>query len=157
MTNDKCDTTLVSAMQIALDKVVAWCDRTGLTVNPDKTVIVPFTRRRRLTLNPLMMGTITLRYSDEVKYLGIYLDRKLTWMKHAEYATNKATRALWACRGLFGKTWGLSPNMVYWLYTTVIRPVLTYARVVESRAEKDYHWQSTEAAETGVPGYHGCL
>jgi hypothetical protein len=43
---------------------------------------------------------------------------------------NKAYRALWTCKGTFGKTWGLKPRVVYWIYTMVIRPVLTYGSTV---------------------------
>jgi hypothetical protein len=30
-----------------------------------------------------------------------------------------------------GKTWGLSPKVVAWLYTSVVRPILSYASLVE--------------------------
>ena len=123
-------TALVGNMQMALDKVVSWCDRTGLTVNPGKTVVVPFTTKRKLDLTQLTLRTTTLQYSEEVKYLGLHLDRKLSWNSHVTHALDKATRALWACRRLFGRTWGLKPDMVYWLYTTVIRPTLTYGALV---------------------------
>lgn len=29
-----------------------------------------------------------------------------------------------------GKSWGLHPKMSLWLYTTVVRPILTYGSVV---------------------------
>ena len=34
--------------------------------------------------------------------------------------------ALYACRNAVGKRWGLKPELVYWLYTAVVRPVLMY-------------------------------
>jgi hypothetical protein len=31
---------------------------------------------------------------------------------------------------MFGKTWGLQPNVVYWIYTAVVRPIITYGATV---------------------------
>jgi hypothetical protein len=36
-------------------------------------------------------------------------------------------KAFWTCRGTFGKTWGLKPKVVYWLYTAVVRHIAIYA------------------------------
>jgi hypothetical protein len=34
------------------------------------------------------------------------------------------------CRGVIGKTWGLKPQVVYWIYTSVVRRCLTYAALL---------------------------
>jgi hypothetical protein len=39
---------------------------------------------------------------------------------------NNAYRAFWT----FGKMWGLKPKVVYWIYTMVITPILTYGSTV---------------------------
>jgi hypothetical protein len=43
---------------------------------------------------------------------------------------NKAYRAFWACKGTFGKTWGLKPKVLHWIYIMIIRPILTYGTTV---------------------------
>ncbi|CAH2099133.1 unnamed protein product [Euphydryas editha] len=43
---------------------------------------------------------------------------------------NTATISFWQCRRIIGKTWGLAPNIVLWLYTAVIRPMISYGAVV---------------------------
>lgn len=44
----KYDGTLVELMQNALSVVDNWCNDRGLSVNPDKTELMVFTRRRKL-------------------------------------------------------------------------------------------------------------
>ena len=35
-----------------------------------------------------------------------------------------------ACNSLVGRNWGLKPRIVYWIYTSIVRPILTYAAFV---------------------------
>jgi hypothetical protein len=49
------------------------------------------------------------------------LDKGLTWKKQLDKAITKAYKAFWTCRDTFGKTWGLKPKVVYWIYTAVVR------------------------------------
>ena len=40
------------------------------------------------------MNGLPLRLVEKVKYLGIYLNNKLTWHDHIDYICNKANRLL---------------------------------------------------------------
>ena len=64
--------TVSELMQRALHTVEKWCSRVGLSVNPDKTNLVIFTRKRKLSgfFEPLFFG-VTLHRSESVKYLGV--------------------------------------------------------------------------------------
>jgi hypothetical protein len=46
-----------------------------------KSTHVTFTMRRA-TCSPVKINDVQLPQPDEVKYLGLYLDRRLTWHKH---------------------------------------------------------------------------
>jgi len=101
-----------------------------LSVNPRKTAIVPFTNKRKLDnlIEPTLFGE-QIEFSNQVKYLGIILDSKLTWNAHIDYITNKGRNIFWACRRAYGQTWGLKPHVVKWLYTAVVRSMLTFSAV----------------------------
>lgn len=126
----KHDGVISSRMQSALNKIKEWCVKEELMVNPTKTIIVPFTKRRKLNLKAPQLDGLSIQFSKEVKYLGVTLDAKLTWKPHIDKTISKATGAFWACRKLFGKTWGLKPKMIHWSYISVIRPIVTYASIV---------------------------
>ena len=126
----KFDSTISNRMQVALNYTLNWCKREGLNINPSKTTIIPFTRKRRYTIKSLKLGEITIQLSTETKHLGVILDQKLNWNAHTEYAINKATNALWTCSRTFGKKWGLKPSMIHWLYLAIIRPRITYASLI---------------------------
>jgi hypothetical protein len=44
--NGKFPQTVSEVLQTALRTVQQWCERTTLSINPNKTVVIPFTRRR---------------------------------------------------------------------------------------------------------------
>jgi hypothetical protein len=73
----KHDGILSARMQSALTLVRNWCLAEGLNVNPNKTIVVPFTKRRKVNLiSPTVNGT-TIAFSKEVRYLGVILDQRL--------------------------------------------------------------------------------
>jgi hypothetical protein len=43
---------------------------------------------------------------------------------------DKVYKAFWTCTGTFEKTWKLKPEVVYWIYTAVVRPIVTYAATI---------------------------
>ena len=127
----KFEGVVCNLMQTALKLVEKWCNEHALSVNPHKTELVLFTKKRKIgkIKQPILFHT-PIPFSDKVKYLGIILDKTLNWSKHLEYKTNKACITYWQCRRAVGRTWGLSPRAVLWLYTAVIRPMLCYGAIV---------------------------
>jgi hypothetical protein len=116
--NGKFHRTVSEVLQTPLHTVQQWCERTKLSINPNKTVVIPFTRRRNFEglKEPVLFGE-KIQLSNEVKYLGITLDKGLTWKKQLDKVIDKAYKAFWTCRVTFGKTWGLKPKVLYWIYT----------------------------------------
>src|SRR5262249_51788045 len=86
-----------------------------------------FTRKRKLPtcVWPSLLG-VKLAPVDEVKYLGVVVDSKLKFDKHLEEKVRKAKGIFWQCRRVFGRTWGLNPKMVHWIYTCMVRPYVFY-------------------------------
>jgi hypothetical protein len=70
--------TTMDLMQGALKIVEDWCNVEDLIVNPRKTALIPFTRKRRdkNITTPILFGE-RLAVLREVKYLGVILDDKL--------------------------------------------------------------------------------
>ena len=74
---------LTIRLQRVLDELVTWGDSCNLRFNPDKTVMVGFTRSRKHQFTqPLFMKGQPLKFADTVKYLGLLLDKRLSWRPH---------------------------------------------------------------------------
>jgi len=59
--------------------VQQWCSRTQLSINPQKMVIIVFTRKRNLRgLKELTLSGHKVQLITDTKYLGLTLDKGLT-------------------------------------------------------------------------------
>lgn len=130
MVRGKHDKTVADRLQTALNYVLRWCKSENLSVNPSKTIIVPFTRRLKFNIQDFNLNGSNISLSTEVKYLGVTLDSKLLWSRHIHNIQEKAINIFMACRSMFGKKWGLSPKITFWIYNTVIIPTVTYAAFI---------------------------
>lgn len=64
-------------MNRALRSFINWCRDEGLTLNLAKTIIVPFKRNSKIDKVKLSLGNTNIELSEEVKYLGVILDKRL--------------------------------------------------------------------------------
>ena len=120
--------TISSLIQQALNVVKQWCDKEGLCVNPSKTTIVPFTNRLKTErLREPSLNGMRISFEKEVKYLGVILDKRLTWNQHLIRMKDRVRISMWNTNRLCGSTWGLKPSMTLYLYTAIVRPMITYA------------------------------
>ena len=124
------------SLQSAVDTFVHWCTTWALTINALKTqtiIFLPPKRRSRVHRNPrklriTVQGTL-LKPTNSVKYLGLVLDRHLTYKPHLQHICRKAYNRLNLLKRLTGTTWGLHPDTVLRTYKAFLRPVLEYGHI----------------------------
>lgn len=127
------ESTLGDRMRTAIKIVEDWCGEKGLKVNPIKTKVILFSKRKGekdKALGRLKLFGKELSLTASAKYLGVIFDCKMTWIAHFEDKYNKVLGIFWMCRNAFGRTWGLSPKAIWWIYTAVVRPILCHGCVV---------------------------
>lgn len=114
----------------ALRRTHTWCCQHGLTINPAKTTLIPFYKTKANPFPPITFQNQTISFSEETTYLGLTLDRKLSWKSHLIHTLKKATKCLFAFRSMTGRTWGISPDKMLLLYKTMIRPITSYGSMI---------------------------
>jgi hypothetical protein len=96
-----------------------------MKVNETKSIHVTFTTRRATCL-PVHINDVQLPQSDCVKYLGIQLDRILTWHKHIFTKRKQLGLTLTKMHWLLGRQSQLSTTNKLQLYKTILKPMWTY-------------------------------
>jgi hypothetical protein len=68
-------------LQATINKIDAWVKKWRIKTNQRKSKHITTTLRNQ-TCPTVQMGNVDLTQKSEVKYLGMHLDRILTWEKH---------------------------------------------------------------------------
>nr|CAI5854774.1 unnamed protein product [Callosobruchus analis] len=74
----------------AIEEVSCWLERRELTVAPEKTEAVLLTKRRKVGEIRFNVKGQNILPQRAIKYLGVWLDRKLTFKEHIERTAEKA-------------------------------------------------------------------
>ena len=99
-----------------------------------------FTWRRKWELpRDIRLDGKILKLDQSTKFLGIYLDFKLSFNEHIKHVTKKATTSLMQCSKAVGPTWGPTPRSCQWIYEKAIRPILRYGSLVWINALQKKH------------------
>lgn len=100
-----------------------------IKVNPSKTQAIFFTKKRatrNLPSREINAAGLLIPWSDEVKYLGLVLDRKLLFDKHVNYSIEKCRNLVRCLYSLINRRSKLKQQNKMLLYKAVFRPSLVY-------------------------------
>jgi hypothetical protein len=103
-----------------------WCEHWNIKINEEKTHAIYFSHRRRSPKSRLKLHGRNIPFVNNVKYLGVIFEKRITWRLNIEMIEAKAFRTFIRIYSLF-KTKRLSTNIKLTLHKALIRSVMTYA------------------------------
>jgi hypothetical protein len=112
-------------LQTDLLAIQHWLKRWKKKVKENKSTHVTFATRRA-TSPTVKINDVQLPQSDEVKYLGLHLDRRQTWHKHIFTKTKQLGLTLTKMHWLLGRKSELSTTNKLIPYKTILKPIWTY-------------------------------
>jgi len=99
-----CDDTLIAKeihnesdseqLQNDLDSVAKWTQIWGMKFNVVKCVIMTVTNKRIPIIKNYFLQNEILKIKEKIKYLGVIIDKKLTFKDHINEKCSKATKVL---------------------------------------------------------------
>ena len=97
-----------------------------MKANETKSVQVTFTLKKN-TCPPVQQNNKQLTQNEEVKYLGIHLDRKLTWRKHIHTKRKQLDLKLRKLYRIIGRKSQVTLENKLLVYKAVLKPIWTYS------------------------------
>lgn len=102
----------------------------SITFEIQKTELLHFHRKRQPVEDTLNIQETTLKPKQIVRWLGIWLDQKLTFEEHIHKRLQLANGALQNIKRLTSPSWGLQLNKIRHLYISCVTPVLDYGSIL---------------------------
>jgi len=117
-------------VQKALNQFDKYFKKWRIRMNPEKFEAIFFSRRRKSSYFPqtqFSSSDILIPWSSSIKYLGVHLQKNLTFQNHIRESISKVEKTTKILFPLIGRRSKLSIKNKLLLYKTIFRPVLSYA------------------------------
>lgn len=116
----------IATLNYSLAKVYEWFCKWRLKINATKSQALRISNKRKAPPANLSINGEAIEWAQEVKYLGVWLDRKLLWRKQLATSIAKARNRLAALHSVCRRRFGLTSKAAITVYKTYIEPVLTF-------------------------------
>jgi hypothetical protein len=164
-----------TALQRHLDTLSSYFKQWKIKINPSKTQAIYFTRcwaPRKLPSTNIKIDGHPITWASEVKYLGVTLDKTLTFASHTAKSVEKSEKAFRILYSFLNRKSKLNVHNKLLLYKTCIRSILCYGvetwyhcaythkkrlQIIQNKCLKiimNRHWRfstSTLHEETNIP------
>ena len=112
---------LQSGLNAIEEKLNTWI----ISFNELKSIHVIFTLKRE-TCPPIRVFNKPIPQASDAKYLGMHLDRRLTWNKHIKTKRKQLGLRLHKLYWLIGRRSQMTKNNKILIYKCILKPIWTY-------------------------------
>lgn len=114
-------------LQNDIDRLVSWCSRNNMDLNPAKCYSIHFSRRKTRSYYNYTINHSIIKEVDSIRDLGVEVDRELRFHVHIEKICSKAFKSLgFVLRNSRDFT---RPETKILLYNSYVRSTLEYCSV----------------------------
>lgn len=131
---------LQESFKVVMDRIEQWASKVKLRFSVPKTKAIvlkgPITRRRYPTLK---LYNRTIGFVEELKYLGVIIDRKLTFLPHAKSLATKSKTIFHNITKVARLNYGTKAQVMAKIYKAVYEPIMSYAAPVWAHRTQNTH------------------
>lgn len=126
--SSKSSSAIKTTLRRAGVKIQQYMEKWKISLNKQKTQAIFVTRRRSRELPGTAINIFNerIRWEDQCKYLGMIIDKRVTFKKHIEYVTQRSNTALRLLYPMINRNSLLDVRNKLLIYKLAIRPVFTY-------------------------------
>ena len=126
---------LYAEMNQELENISSWIEANKLSLNVNKTVYLLFSGKKVIDQLPqLKIFNQPIDRKSDTKFLGIYIDEKLSWKVHTQHVTAKISRMIGIMYKLRNE---LTKCAMRTLYISLIHSHLRYGLIYWGAADKN--------------------
>lgn len=118
-----------NSMQNYLYTLEKYYHKWKIKINPNKTSAIFFTKRRKSCYIPnscLHICNTPIEWANNIRYLGIHFDKRLTFQFHVGHAIDKINKTIRLLYPIINRKSKLSNSNKLIIFKTIFRPSLVY-------------------------------
>lgn len=137
-TNDRLCANIEKRLQLASTTIYNYYAKWKIKINNDKTKLTFITRRKskQIPSSDLIINNTLTPWTNELKYLGLHFDKRLSLKTHITKSLTKADTIVRLLYPFINRKAKLDSRVKVHLFRTYLRPVLTYATPILVNAAK---------------------
>ena len=124
-----------SNLQVHLNHLSEWYDKWRVKINQNKSIHTTFTLKQGICPN-ITLNNVLIPKSYTVKYLGLFLDKRLTWKKHLQTKRLTLNNRMHILRPLLIRNKCSTLNNKLIMYKALLKPIWTYGLQLWGAAKK---------------------
>lgn len=128
--------------------LMTWFNKWKIAINEDKSQAIYFSQSNQAP-PPIFINNIPINYCKEVTYLGVKIDKSLTWKKHIDFTVIKFRNAKRLIYPLISEKSHLNLNNKLLIYKSILRPIIAYASPVFAGAAQ-MHLKRLESLQCDI-------
>ena len=117
-----------------LIKVYKWLASNKLTLNMDKSKCMIISKKKKTSTMSIRINGKELKHCDSYKYLGVYIDKDLSWRPHIDHICKKISKA---CGALAKTRHYVCDDTLSSIYYALINSYVRYGVVTWGNASAD--------------------
>ena len=117
-------------IQRHIDQLTESAKNCKLKINPSKTQAITFSRKHKGIKEQVIIDGQKIDWTPKVKYLGLTLDRRMSWAPAITERARLAHPALRKLYPLISNKSSLKKELKLLLYKTCVRPIILYGHQV---------------------------
>jgi hypothetical protein len=129
---------LVDYLESYLADVELWLRKWRIAINVSMSMAMLLTRGQIQPPRPVALFGEPIVWVDTARYLGVTLDKRLTWATHVDQVRKKASQRLGMLCPLLNSRSGLSISIGFLLYRQLIHPMMDYEGPVWRSAARSH-------------------
>jgi len=111
-----------------ISQFVQWCDKNDLIINIKKTEEIIFDPKGIGDHHQVVIHNQNITQTQTFKYLGVYIDKSLTWKTHMEWICTRLHQRLYFLRRLH--FYGVNKKIMMLFYKAVLESIVKYGVTV---------------------------
>lgn len=135
LTADESVATIINNLKNAFNSISNYFSKWKININTSKTQAIFFSRRRKIEYLPitdLNLNGQLVPWKDSIKYLGLHLDKKLTFKTHIDLTIKKCDNIIKLLYPIINRRSKLSVENKILIYKVMFQSVLLYGSPVWS-------------------------